>query len=404
MLKFRIALRYLLSRKQFAAVNIISAISVAAVAVAAAAMVIVLSVFNGFSQLAQSKLSALDPDYLLTPIRGKHVANVDSLSADLQQVEGVALACGQITEQAYACGSGAQMAVTLLGLTPEALNASGMNSILIDGSGTLSGDSTALLSVGVAMALGARPQPGLDEIAIYEPRRVGHINPANPMAAFRRGELRATGVYQVEQDEYDRDMIIVPYSMAASLLGYDNEATAIAIYSHPGAKPDLDHIGRIAESAGLDVADRFRQQEQTYRMIAIEKWLAFVMLGFILVIASANIISTLSMLILDKEPNMGILKAMGATRGVVQGIFTTQGWLIVAIGGVAGTIAGVLLVAGQMHFGWIGLGASNPELMSIQSYPVALKWTDVAFTLAAVAGVGLLLTPVVRMMVSPARN
>ena len=398
MLKLRIALRYLLSRKQFGAVNVISAISVAAVAVAAAAMIIVLSVFNGFERLAQSKLSALDPDYLAVPTQGKRIEGIGSLVELLEGVDGVKAACPQISERAYAMNADAQSAVVMLGLTERGLHESGIADVIIDGTDRMTNDSTVLTSVGVAMMLGLRPYEGADSMSLFEPRRMGAINPANPMAAFCKADLRVAGVYQVEQEEYDRDMVIVPYSLASRLLGYDDAATAVAIYTGGSLTPESD-LRQITEQHGLIVKDRYEQQEHTYRMIAIEKWISFLMLGFILVIASANIISTLSMLVLDKEPSMAILRAMGATRGLIRGVFATQGWLIVLLGGLAGIACGVLLVAGQMRYGWVKLGASNPELMSITNYPVELRWGDVGFTLAALTGVALLLTPVVGMVV-----
>ena len=365
-------------------------------AVAAAAMIIVLSVFNGFERLAQSKLSA--PDHLAVPTQGKRIEGIGSLVELLEGVDGVKAACPQISERAYAMNADAQSAVVMLGLTERGLHESGIADVIIDGTDRMTNDSTVLTSVGVAMMLGLRPYEGADSMSLFEPRRMGAINPANPMAAFCKADLRVAGVYQVEQEEYDRDMVIVPYSLASRLLGYDDAATAVAIYTGGSLTPESD-LRQIAEQHGLIVKDRYEQQEHTYRMIAIEKWISFLMLGFILVIASANIISTLSMLVLDKEPSMAILRAMGATRGLIRGVFATQGWLIVLLGGLAGIACGVLLVAGQMRYGWVKLGASNPELMSITNYPVELRWGDVGFTLAALTGVALLLTPVVGMVV-----
>ena len=205
MLSLRIALRYLLSRKSHGAVNVISAISLAVIAVAAAAMVIVLSVFNGFSQLAESKLSAVDPDFKLTAVEGKSIPQVGALLKELDGIDGIA-AEPEITEQAFAVSSGAQMPVMLMGMTDSGLHASGVPGITIDGNGAFLADSSAILSVGVAIGLNLRPSAGFPTFTVYEPRRVGKINPANPMAAFRSAELLAQGVFQVEQEEYDRDV------------------------------------------------------------------------------------------------------------------------------------------------------------------------------------------------------
>ena len=365
MLSLRIALRYLLSRKSHGAVNIISAISLASIAVAAAGMVIVLSVFNGFSQLAESKLSAVDPDFLLVPVKGKVIAGMDSIAVELLSVDGVGTVQPEISEQAFAVAQGEnQMPVVLKGMTSEAVAASGLGGV------------------------------------IYEPRRVGRINPANPMAGFRMAELQATGVFQVEQEEYDRDVVIVPFAVAASLLGYDGEATSLCVWLKEGASPKrvAVELATLAESHGLEVKDRHQQQEAAFRMISIEKWITFLMLAFILVIASCNIISTLSMLILEKEDNMGVLTAVGATRGFINRIFIAQGWFIILIGGCAGIIAGTLLVLGQQHFGWIKLAASDPALMSVTSYPVVLSAADLLVTFLTLLCVALVVTPVIPLI------
>lgn len=392
-------MRYLLSRKSHGAVNIISVISLAAIAVAAAAMVIVLSVFNGFSQLAESKLSAIDPDYRLIPREGKTIDGVTTLADSIAAFGGVASAQPEITEQAFAVARDARMPVTLIGMTAAGLEASGITSITIDGTARLAGGESTLLSVGVALGLNLRPSAGLDSLTVYEPRRVGRINPANPMAAFRSARLRATGVFQVEQEEYDRDAVVVPFETASMLLSYDDQATSIAVtLGDDAGRAVAGKLGEFALRHNLELQNRHMQQQQAFRMISIEKWITFVMLAFILVIASCNIISTLSMLVLEKSDDMRLMGAMGATRGFINRIFQTQGWLIVILGGFAGTIAGALLVIGQQCFGWVKLGAADPSLMSIDVYPVVLTLPDLAATMLTIAGVALLITPVVPLI------
>lgn len=399
MLTLRIALRYLLSRKSHGAVNIISGISLAAIAVAAAAMVIVLSVFNGFSQLAESKLSAIDPDYRLVPAHGKAIDRATALADSLAMIAGVETAQPEITEQAFAVAPDAQMPVTLIGMTPEGLSASGLPEITIDGVPELKSEGSALLSVGVALGLNLRPSVGLDSLTVYEPRRVGRINPANPMAAFRSAPLRATGVFQVEQEEYDRDAVVVPFETASMLLSYDGEASSITVWLKPDApRYAAKALEEFAQTHGLTLENRHMQQQQAFRMISIEKWITFVMLAFILMIASCNIISTLSMLVLEKTDDMRLMNALGGTRRFINGIFQTQGWLIVILGGCGGIIAGALLVLGQQHFGWVKLGATDPSLMSIDVYPVLLTLPDLLTTLLTVCAVALLITPVVPLI------
>ncbi len=406
MLSLRIAFRYLVSRKSHGTVNTISAISVAAVAVAAAAMIIVLSVFNGFSSLAAGKLSRLDPDYMLVPVKGKTIAAADSLCALLRSIPGVASAEPEITEQAFATTpQGRRMGLIVKGMTPAGLAASGLGGVIIDGDGSLAVTDSLLppsiISVGTAVSLNLRPSVDLCDFTLYEPRRLARVNPANPMGAFRSIPLQATGVYQIEQEEYDKDMVIIPYAVASRLLDYPSSvASSVAVQLRSGASASsvASALEKVAAERSLRVLDRFRQQQAAFRMIAVEKWITFLMLGFILLIASFNIVSTLYMMMLEKQANMRILHAMGATRVFVARIFVSQGWLIVVLGGVAGIILGSLLVLGQQHFGWIKLSAADPSLMAVDSYPVVLSAGDILTTLLAVLAVAILITPAILLL------
>lgn len=406
MLSLRIAFRYLVSRKSHGTVNTISAISVAAVAVAAAAMIIVLSVFNGFSSLAAGKLSRLDPDYMLVPLKGKTIAAADSLCALLRSIPGVASAEPEITEQAFATTpQGRRMGLIVKGMTPAGLAASGLGGVIIDGDGSLAVTDSLLppsiISVGTAVSLNLRPSVDLCDFTLYEPRRLARVNPANPMGAFRSIPLQATGVYQIEQEEYDKDMVIIPYAVASRLLDYPSSvASSVAVQLRSGASASsvASALEKVAAERSLRVLDRFRQQQAAFRMIAVEKWITFLMLGFILLIASFNIVSTLYMMMLEKQANMRILHAMGATRAFVARIFVSQGWLIVVLGGVAGIILGSLLVLGQQHFGWIKLSAADPSLMAVDSYPVVLSAGDILTTLLAVLAVAILITPAILLL------
>lgn len=403
MLSLRIALRYLLSRKSHGAVNVISAVSMAGVAVAAAAMIVVLSVFNGFSQLVESKTSNFNPPLLIVRADGRPIADADSLAKALGSSESVTVAAPMIDEQAFAISSLGQMPVNLRAMTSEAIQVSGLQKILIDGEAN---PAQAIVSVGVALNLNVQPANGLlrttggqtidspvdDWIQIFEPRRDGRINPANPTSAFRGDSLRVAGVYQVEQEEQDRDMMIIPLSVARDLLDYTTEATSVAIY------PTGQSAGQIQltkESLrlppGMKALDRMEQEEEAFRMIAVEKWITFLMLLFILAVASFNIISTLSLMVVEKEKNMGVLTAMGARQTLIQRIFANQGWLVTFIGGCAGLGLGSLLTLGQMHFGWIKLQSSNPAMMAIDHYPVLLQATDLLTCLGAILLTSLLI-------------
>lgn len=362
-------------------------------------MVIVLSVFNGFSGLAESKLSAIDPDLLIEAPGGVAIADEVALCRELSSVKGVVLASPELRMLSYALSPDGQMPVNVRAMTSEAISASGIGEIIIDRTEVASGEHPAIVSVGVAMGLGLRPGFGDTEFQLVRPRDVARINPANPMSAFARADLNAAAVFQAQQQEFDASLVIVNYSYMARQLGDSARVSAIAIYLAPGADSGeaLDGVSKICASRGLKVLDRAAQQPQTFRMIAIEKWITFAMLGFILLLASANIIATLSMLILEKEGNIRILAAIGAPPGFTGRIFVWQGVMIILSGTLAGIVLGILLVLLQQWFGIITFSA-DPAMLTTSIYPTELKAVDILVTICASALIALLTAKVVPML------
>lgn len=389
MVSLRIALRYLFSKKTHSVVNVISLISLAGVSVATIAIVCVLSVFNGFTDLASSHLSLLDPDLKITPRDGKIINNADSIVGIINNIDGVEKSISTIEEQALAIYDTRQMPIMIKGVPESFGSITKIQSTIIDGD-FLSHDSLAdyaTLSVGVAVNLQAFPQKN-EYIGIHLPQRSGRINPANPMTAFRSDSLIVGGVFQLEQAEYDTDMIIIPLENARQLLDYETEASAIEIKLVPTASASIvteaiqKHIGKE-----YLIRDHFQQQEQSFRMIEIEKWITFLMLAFILIIASFNIISTLSLLVIEKQDNITTLHHLGATQKMISRIFMLEGWLISIIGGIAGIVIGAILTLAQQWGGFIKLNG-DPSAMSIDTYPVRLDISDLFIVLGLVIIIG----------------
>lgn len=389
MVSLRIAIRYLFSKKTHNAVNVISLISLAGVAVATMAIVCVLSVFNGFSDLSAAHLSLLDPDLKITPLEGKSISSVDSLIYEIEQIDGVDVAIPTIEEQALAIYGDRQMPVMIKGVPSEYENTTDIKSIVIDGDFCLTDSiaSYATLSVGAAIGLGATPS-FYRYLGIYMPKREGRVNVANPMTAFRSDSLIVAAVYQVAQAEYDTDMVMLPFENAARLLDYDDEATAIEVKLK--SPVNLSKVATQMQTIlgdGFVVKDRLRQQEQSFRMIEIEKWITFLMLAFILIIASFNIISTLSMLVIEKSENIHTLHSLGATSTMISRIFMLEGWLISIVGGIAGIIIGVILTLAQQWGGFIKL-SGDPSALSIDHYPVRLDVMDLFVVMGLVIVIG----------------
>lgn len=394
---FRIALRYLLAKKSHKVVNVISGISIAGVAVATAAIVVVLSVFNGFSQLATSHLSMIDPDVKAVPVGAKAFAGADSLARVLEALPEVAVAAPVLQERALLAGDNTQMPVVVKGVDPARFpEMVDTDELLIDGiysdvNGLPDSVAGIQLAVSVAVNTGMRPSP-LRCGDLYMPRRTGRINPANPSAAYRSIPVAVTGVFRVDQSEYDNEYVLAPLQQVRQLLEYDRgEASAIEVKGAAGVEPEA--LVKAVSSVlgdGFEVLDRVRQQADTFRMIAVEKWVTFLMLVFILIIAAFNIVSTLSLMVIEKRDNMATLRMLGSTRRDVRSIFVVEGWLITAAGGVAGVIAGAALVLIQEHFGLIRL-SGDPSTLSIDVYPVALQWGDLLATAGTVAVTGLII-------------
>ncbi|MCM1504170.1 MAG: ABC transporter permease [Muribaculum sp.] len=387
----KIAWRYLFSKKTHSAVNIISSVSVAGVALATATMVCVLSVFNGFSDLAYSQISELTPDLRVEPLNGKVIANADSLASIISKLESVNIAAPTLEERALAIYGGRQMPVRAKGVTDEFRSMVAIDSITKDDGAFILYDSVwgdfATISVGTALDLEARPG-FVTSLELYIPRREGRINPTNPSRAFRSDTLFVGGVFQMDQAEFDTDMAIIPLEAMRHLLNYDTEASAIEIKVAPAFDIDktADEISSIA-GPQLAVKNRLLQQESSFKMIKVEKWITFLLLAFILLIASFNIISTLSMLVIEKEDSTRTLFAIGASRRTVSRIFFLEGWLISVIGGAIGIFTGVVLCLSQQKFGFIKLGG-NHDMMTTDIYPVRIEAADLLAVVLLVAIVG----------------
>ena len=398
-LPLKIAWRYLVSKKGHQAVNIISIVAVCGVVVATAALICVLSVFNGFRGLIMGKLAMLDPQVAITATVGKTINDGDSVISVVSAVPGVERAIPVIEDQALAVYAQLQMPVRLKGVPDDYNTMNDMDSVIVDGVWRLRDQVSryAVAGAGPAVRLCVRPE-FLGMINLYAPQRQGRVNLANPMGAFRQDSLFVSGIFQLQQNSYDADLIYVPLDVARDLFDYESEATQIEVKLAAGA--DEGQVMRGISQAlgnGYQVKNRLMQQREAYRLVNIEKWMAFLLLAFILVIATFNVISTLSLLIIEKDESIATLRALGANDRQISRIFVLQGWLITLVGALVGVIIGLVLCLCQQQYGWLRL-SGDPANMIINAYPVEVQWTDVIVTLALVAAVGLLTSMVTALI------
>ena len=395
----KIAWRYLVSKKGHQAVNIISIVAVCGVVVATAALICVLSVFNGFKGLIMGRLALLDPEVAITATLGKTINDADSVINAVGTLPGVERAVPVVIDQALAMYAQYQMPVRLKGVPDDYNRMNGMDSVIVDGEWKLRDQVSkyAVAGAGPAVRLCVRPE-FLGMVRLYAPQRQGRVNIANPMGAFRQDSLFVSGVFQLQQNSYDADLIYVPLDMARELFDYETEATQIELKLMPGANEQqvMQLISHVL-GKGYQVKNRLMQQSEAYRLVNIEKWMAFLLLAFILIIATFNVISTLSLLIIEKDDSIATMRALGANDSQISRIFVLQGWLITLAGAVTGIVIGLILCLCQQQFGLLRL-SGDPANMIISAYPVVVEWTDVLVTLALVAAVGLLTSMVTALI------
>lgn len=357
------------------------------------AVVLVLCIFNGFRDLALSQLSNLDPDIAVVPVRGKTLSAADSIAATLAQLPGVATAMPVITERGLLEAGDTHLPVVMKGV-PEGYDAAmPVDDIILAGEyAEFATDGTPAIQLSVGLANQISEYPSAESrLNLIVPRRKGRVNPANPGASFRGEEFAFSAVFRVNSTEVDNDHVIIPLEAARSLLDYDTEATAIEISVTPGfdAGAVRDEVSAMLGKS-YKALDRLEQRADSFRMIAVEKWVTFMMLVFILVVAMFNVVSTLSLLAIEKRDNMTTLKALGAPRSMVRNIFIAEGFLVTVLGGAIGIVLGVAGAFIQQTFHVIRLAADEATL-TINYYPVHLEWLDIA----AVASVILVLATVV---------
>jgi ABC-type lipoprotein release transport system permease subunit len=364
---------------------------VCGVIITTAALICVLSVFNGFRGLIMGKLAKLDPQIAITPAMGKTISDADSVISVVRSVDGVDMAIPTIEDNALAIFTDYQMPVRLKGVPEEYEETSSIDSVMVEGSFKLQDQVSSYAVIGVGPAMQLHLRSGyLRMLQLYAPQRQGHVNLANPMGAFRNDSLFVSGIFQLQQNSYDADLIYVPIDFARRLFDYTTESTDVEVKLAAGAN-GASVMQQIQKLLGpsYKVKDRLMQQATAYRLVNIEKWIAFLLLAFIMIIATFNVISTLSLLIIEKDDSIKTFRNLGATDKQITRIFVTEGWLIALFGAVFGVILGLVLCLCQQTFGWLKLGG-DASVLIVQAYPVIVVWSDVLIVFLLVAAIGLL--------------
>lgn len=363
-------------------------ISLAGVTIGTMALIIVLSVFNGFDDLIKSLYNSFDPDLKITLVEGKSFTPDPALLRKLSHDKDILFYASVIEENALIKYGKKQYVATIKGVDRNFKKINGLDTMIVDGSYLLEykHQPYAIVGQGVAYYLQIILK-GVTPMVIYVPKKTSSIT-MNPEAAFNPKYIYPSGIFAIESDN-DAKYVIVPLRFAQELLDDTTSVNALELKMASGvdAEKVQQHIQKII-GPKYKVANRYQQKEVFYRIMKYEKWAIFMILAFILMVASFNIVGSLSMLIIEKKKDIDTLNSLGANHSLIQRIFMCEGTMISIIGACFGLLLGLLICWIQMKYGIVKLQGSGSFI--INAYPVSVKISDIALVFGTVMLMGYL--------------
>ncbi len=373
-MNFLFAWRYFKSKKSTNAINIIAWISMIAITVSTAALIIVLSVFNGFEGLVKDLYGDFYADIKITPKTGKFFIAHEGILKKIQSVKGINALSFTVEEKAVLVNGDYQTIVYLKGVDKNYNTVNKLSHYITVGKydvGTT--DAPAIVAgSGVANAVGADPQSPLSDLVIYLPnRKAKNFNSLDAMHSF---EVKPTGIFSVQQDFDDKyaftNLAFVQYMLDLNADQY----TSIEI-----AASDKNNTKHVQQELKKILGDNFivqtsyEQNQSLFTVMQIEKWVIYGILSLILLVAAFNMIGALTMLVLEKEKDIAVLKAMGASEKRIHNIFLNEGFVLAGTGGVLGMIIAFAICFIQIHYKIIKLQGGT---FIIDYYPVKMVVQD----------------------------
>ena len=370
-----IARRYLFAKKSTNAINIISAISVLGVFVGSTALIIILSVFNGFEEVVLKMFNTITPQIIITPAKGKTFDPNTTYFTALQHDSSIFSYTEVLSENALIRYNDKQSPALVKGVSSDFTKNTALDTIMIDGHFILENRSGPYAVIGSALQayLNVNTTDPFESLQVFSPKKGIQAGSINPMDDFTVMNIPPSGVFEVQQ-EFD-NIMIVPLSFARQLLGEETKVSAIEINMKDGVDPEILR-SNIEEKLGKDfvVKNRIQQNQALYNVLGSEKWMVYIILTFILIIAIFNIIGSLTMLVIDKLKDISILNSLGAGKKLIRSIFLAEGMMITLTGCIFGLLFGFIFCLLQQKFGWFKMGPSN--FMGSNAYPIAFKWKD----------------------------
>jgi len=386
-LSFYIAKRYLFSKKRTNLINIISAISVAGMAIGTMGLIVGLSVFNGFDSLIKTLFSTFDPDLKITLVEGKSFESNNQTFNEIHKMKDVLFFTEVIEDNALLRYENRQVLATVKGVSDDYSQMTGLDTMIVDGEFKLKegNDQYAVIGQGVAsfLSLGVNL---INPINIYVPQK-GRSSGLSLEGNFNQDHIYPSGIFSVQQ-EIDSKYIIVPIAFAREIFEMPEKVNSVELKLKEGAS--LKTVQKaIAAQLGnrFVVKNRYQQHDYLYKTMQGEKYAVYLILILILIIASFNIVGSLTMLIIDKKEDIGILQSMGADKPLIRNIFLFEGWSVSILGAVIGTIAGLVICQAQIVFGFVKLQGDGGSFI-IDAYPITIIPLDILLIFFSVVLIG----------------
>jgi lipoprotein-releasing system permease protein len=383
-----IAKRYLLAKKSHNLINIITWISIIGISVASFALIVVLSAFNGLEKVISTMNNRLTPDLQISPVKGKTIDLTAFPMGQIKTIQGVNHVIPTITDDALFRSDDKQHIGQVKGVGLEYEQVDRLGEAMFGDNKMVLSDGVhdfAIPGAGVAWHLGINPYSPYAMVRIYVPKR-GNASQMSLENSFNSGTLNVQSTFATEQ-EVDEKMVLVPFDWLSELLEYKDKASDVELFLSP--KTDLGKVKKEVKAlVGEDftVKDQQEQMATLYKIMRSEKWAVYVILTFILILATFNVVGSLSMLMIEKRKDTEILRALGADNRLIQRVFLNEGLLISVAGGLIGMMLGIIVVLLQQKYGFVKFGTGGNYV--VDAYPVWLKVKDVLLIFGTILVVG----------------
>lgn len=380
-----IAIRYLFARKSHNVINVISAISAAGMAIGTTALILILSIYNGFSAIIEKNMSDIAPDILICRTDGRTFVPDDELTAKIDQTQGLTSVSHILEESVLISYNDSQTIAKAKGVDRQFEQQSPLIDYVTTGEFKLHKGELEQAAVGVLLARQLNINPRfLEKLTLFYPKSDAKFSLLSPLNSINSERLVVESLFSVNTS-IDKELIIIPIETMQRLLGTtDQVVSSIELRCEEGQVKQIKKELSKLLGEEFSVLDRLEQDPSLYKMMRYEKLAIYMILIFVLVIIAFNIFGSLSMLIIEKEDDIKILSAMGASKKFIKRIFVLEGWMVSLSGLLVGLILGVGLSLAQEHLGLVKM----PQGFFLQAYPAAVQFADIIITAVSVAAIG----------------